>query len=192
MNPSASKEKAPRGKSFKKRYGNLVLLCLLLPLFYFFVIGGMQFFKVPSSSMENTLMPGDYLLTLKVSEYSHGDIVVLRDTSGAGGHLVKRIVAMEGDQVAAWGGALLVNGRYLSEPYIREPLLYEINPPITVPEGQVFLLGDNRNESDDSHLSGKGYPVEDIVGKVRYRYLPAARRGPIASYPARVASPAEE
>ena len=145
---------------------------------------GISFFLVPSSSMLPTLRQGDYILTLTDDRYLRGDIVVLKDPEGGGsGFLVKRIVAVGGDSVAVQSGALFLNGEFASEPYILEPMNADFEP-LEVPQGEVFILGDNRNESRDSSIwEEPTVPVRSIVGRVRYIYLPRARMGRVYSYP---------
>jgi signal peptidase I len=144
----------------------------------------MRFFEVPSGSMRPTLRESDYLVTLRQSEYRRGDIVVLREPDG---YAVKRIVGAGGDKVMVMDGALFINAGYASEPYIAEPMEYLL-APLAVPEGHVFVLGDNRNESDDGHLSRTTHPAGDIVGRVRFRYYPYDRWGTVPSYPLRSVS----
>ena len=145
---------------------------------------GISFFLVPSSSMLPTLQKGDYILTLTDDRYLRGDIVVLKDLENGGeGFLVKRITAIGGDKVAIRSGGLFLNGEYASEPYVREPMNADFGP-ITVPQGEVFVLGDNRNESEDSSVwKEPTVPVESIIGRVRYIYLPWSRMGTVSSYP---------
>ncbi len=154
-----------------------VLIILSLPR-------GISFFLVPSSSMLPTLRQGDYILTLTDDRYLRGDIIVLKDPEDGGrGFLVKRIAAVGGDKVAIRSGALYLNDEYASEPYIREPMNADFEP-ITVPQGEVFVLGDNRNESEDSSVwKEPSVPVKSIVGRVRYIYLPWSRMGAVSSYP---------
>jgi len=176
----------------------IIIICCSVVICYLGFVRGMRFFAVPSQSMEPTLRRGDYLLTLNADEYRRGDIVVLKDPTIQGGNLVKRIVGVGGDTIAIQAGALFINGKYASEPYIREPMVYEIFPPITVGEGRIFVLGDNRNDSEDSsywaiirddpHIpeelrADPTVSVDDIIGRVRYIYLPGSRRGPVAGFP---------
>lgn len=162
------------------RIAYYVLILLSAPvLIYFFGVEQMRFFKVPSGSMEPTLYPGDYLLTLAKSQYERGDIVVLEDPDNAGDYIVKRIVGVEGDTVSADGGALFINGEYASEPYIKEPMEFRF-PPITVGPNSVFILGDNRNKSE---RWDKTLETRTIVGAVRLRYLPMDRFSKMHGYP---------
>jgi signal peptidase I len=175
----------------------LIILCSIVIMYMGFA-RHMRFFLVPSSSMEPTLYPKDYILTLNASEYRRGDIIVLDDPMRKNEYLVKRIVAVGGDEVSVGAGCLFVNGVYASEPYTVEPMVYEVSPPVKVPPGEVYVLGDNRNASEDSSTwrrpdgfatdEGVAWekptvPTASIIGKVHYIYLPGARRGRVESFP---------
>lgn len=179
-----SAAEAPARTPINRNRRALVLLVLVAPLFYLFVVQGTQFFKVPSKSMEPTLLVGDWLVTQRQATYRRGDMVVFRDPK-AGGYMVKRIVGVAGDTLNVNTGALFINGEFASEPYIAEPMAYEFKHPVTLKEGEVFVLGDNRNWSEDSHLDLLPTPVDNMVGRVVYRYFPLNRMGPVASYPLR-------
>jgi len=166
-----------------------------VPLIYLFVGRGMRFFRVPSNSMEPTILISDFLMTLRQDEYHRGDVVVLRDPFGESGYIVKRIVGLEGDRVSVHGGGVFIDGGYVSEPYLLEEVDYQM-PDYDVNSGEIFLLGDNRNWSVDSHnwLAGQrekmspqpgGVPIDLIVGRVLYIYLPIDRMHKLNSYPLR-------
>lgn len=138
------------------------------------------FFVVPTSSMEPTLIPDDKLVTFRKTEYRRGDIVVIRDPLEEGAFLVKRIVAVGNDNIYIHEGKILVNGKRVEEPYIREPMDYEFSAK-RIAEGRIFVLGDNRNYSDDGHVWGHGVAEDAIVGEVRYIYAPRDRAGVVAS-----------
>lgn len=162
----------------------VAIILLSVVVCYLGFVRGMRFFLVPSESMEPTLLPRDYILTLRDEEYRRGDIVVIRDPTMDRGYLVKRIVGVGGDTVGVAAGALFLNGRYVSEPYTREPMAYEVYPAVQVPPGELYLLGDNRNNSDDSSNWAKPtVPLDAVIGRVRYVYLPGSRRGPVRSFP---------
>lgn len=175
-----------------QKVGLVVLLILLLVGLYFFAWREMRFFLVPSGSMEPTLYPEDMIITLSQREYRRGDIVVFPEE---GEFIVKRIIALPDDSVSVADGALFLNGKYASEPYIFEAMNYFIETPITIPENRFFYLGDNRNASDDSSLEVVAAPpgqnnkgprlghIDDIIGKVVFRYYPYSRFGKIRSYP---------
>ena len=98
--------------------------------------------------------------------------------------LIKRVVGIPGDTVEVKGGAVYVNGRRLDEPYLSEQTLGQMALR-TVPEGHVFVLGDNRNYANDSRAFGV-VPFEDIVGRAWIRYWPPADIGvlelPLATF----------
>lgn len=197
----------PARLSRSRRVFYIIFIAFAFFFVYEFGYVGVRPFEVPSGSMIPTLLPGDFLFTVPQPQYHRGDIVVLKDPLTPGGYLVKRIVGIPGDTISAENGYLAIDGLYASEPYIREPMNYQM-PPRKVPEGEVFVLGDNRNESDDaSHwlidpktgraietdkpnvdtVDGERWkrtvPMDSIVGKVKYLYLPFSRMGPVHSYP---------
>ncbi|MCH7959110.1 MAG: signal peptidase I [Candidatus Hydrogenedentes bacterium] len=179
-------------------YSSILAACLIL--IYLLAFKGMRFFLVPSSSMEPTLVPPEYLITFEQEDYQRGDIVVLADPKMPEAYLVKRIVGVAGDTLSSRGGALFINGLYASEPYRAEPIDY-IMDGYLIEEGEIFVLGDNRNESVDSHNWEADMPVaneaelralliarpesvprDSVVGKVRYVYLPFNRIRAVRSY----------
>ncbi|MGV7976327.1 MAG: signal peptidase I [Anaerolineaceae bacterium] len=129
--------------------------------------------RVENISMKPTLQPG-YLLVVnklayKLGEPKHGDIVVF-DFKGAGEEdYIKRIIGLPGDQVVVENGVVSVNGHPLTEPYIAE--LPRYSGSWSVPPDSYFVLGDNRNNSSDSHQWGY-VSKNDIVGKAVFVYFP--------------------
>jgi signal peptidase I len=91
--------------------------------------------------------------------------------------LIKRVVGQPGDAVEVRGGELLRNGTAVAEPWRQEPIDYSFGP-LTVPEGNVLVLGDNRNASLDSHIWGP-LPRQEVIGTAVFRYWPLNRLGPI-------------
>lgn len=151
--------------------------------------GSMFFFRaalVRGSSMEPTLRDGDciFVQTAGYHQPRQGDIVAIRAKDRQGKHLIKRIIAREGDtvQIDFEAGMVFVNGQLLEEPYINEAttLSGDIPFPVTVPPGCFFVLGDNRNHSQDSRSSALGFvPLDDIEGRAVFRFAPLSRFGPI-------------
>jgi signal peptidase I len=167
--------------------GYAAILFAAVILIYLFGWREMRFFLVPSGSMEPTLLRSDHLITLKQPEYRRGDIVVIYEAESSE-YVVKRIVGLSGDAITVREGALFIDGQYVSEPYISQPMEYVIDAPVTVPENEVFVLGDNRNNSDDSHVNGKSQAVSTIIGRVRFIYYPYSRWGRVRSYPLMVST----
>jgi len=161
---------------------SLIALVLAVGILVLISSNKIGFYVVPTSSMEPTLHPEDRIVAIAASKFHRGQVVVLHDPERANEFLVKRIVGFPGDLIAVYNGKLMVNDTPVTEPYLREPMDYQL-PPTRVAAGEVFILGDNRNESDDSHLWKKGVPTADIVGAVRYIYSPKDRRGKRVSYP---------
>ena len=138
---------------------------------------------VSGSSMNNTLTDGDRLL-VQSTFYTpqRGDVVVVDSYINYGKPLVKRVIAKGGDTVDidVEQGLVYVNGEALDEPYVPEGTLSTGNVefPLTVPEGTLFLMGDNRQHSTDSRSSDVGFIDErDILGKVVLRIYPFNKIG---------------
>ncbi len=135
--------------------------------------------KVPSGSMENTIMTGDRVIGSRLSYYftdpQRGDVVIFRFPDNEKIYYVKRIIGMPGDTVDIADGHVYLNGSKepLEEPYIREPMFLEPPMHFEVPEGSYFMLGDNRNYSMDARFWHNTYvKKEKIIAKVLFRYFP--------------------
>ena len=135
-----------------------------------------QAYRIPTSSMRPTLEVGDYIMARKtpggLHEPERGQLVVLVHPTVSGMVLVKRIVGLEGETVETRGWSVVVNGRVLDEPYVAPGTLEHVRDsgPVVVPEGTVFVVGDNRGNSEDSRYFG---PVTkaSIEARLLYRYL---------------------
>lgn len=173
-------------KSAIKDYAQILLVSAVLALFIrTFVV---QAFQIPSGSMENTLLVGDFLLANKflygakipltdvrlpaIRHPRRGDVIIFRDPREEK-DLIKRCVAVGGDTVELRDNTLYVNGEKKDEDYValRGPMPAAANfGPVTVPEGYLFMLGDNRNNSLDSRFWG---PLDEklIKGNAMVLYL---------------------
>ena len=151
---------------------SLVVL-VIINLFFFRMTG------VVGGSMIPTLHEKDRVL-VRVIGYNNpqrGDIVVVNAPQYEQGPLVKRIIGVGGDviDIDKYTGAVYINGEEQYEPYISELIRNrgDMDYPVTVPDGFVFFMGDNRNGSTDSRNSAIGMqPVSNIIGKVFYRIWP--------------------
>lgn len=156
-----------------------VVTVTLLLSFFTPVVG------VVGPSMRETLQSGDRLLTLRpwlTGELKRGDIVIVRKESFDSQPIVKRVIATAGETVDIdfTSGTVTVDGRILSEPYIRELTFREEGTafPLTVEEGCLFLMGDNRNDSADSRSSALGTVDERcVIGRAVLLLLPGADAG---------------
>ena len=137
-------------------------------------------FRVASTSMEPTLSAGDSVLVDKRAYGDdgprRGDLVVFRAPADDDVTL-KRVVGVGGDRVAIEDGLLVVNGRRPAEPYTDPEAIDSVFfGPVRVPPGTVFVLGDNRFDSDDSRDYGP-VAVGEVIGRVRARIWPPGRWG---------------
>ena len=156
------------------------MLCAVLAAVLVFTFG-VRIIRVDGESMRETLQDGDLLVvvnSLLCGEYRAGDILIVsRGDFHQGAPIVKRVVATEGQTVDIDfpAGVVYVDGQALSEPYIREPTWTAEGMafPLTVPEGYLFLMGDNRNDSEDSRSSSLG-PVDSrcVLGRAALLAVP--------------------
>jgi signal peptidase I len=147
---------------------------ILLALVLFLAINALSArVRVENISMLPTLQPGEFLLVnrvaYKIGSPSIGDIVVFHAPGSSGLDYIKRVIGLPGDQIRVENGTVYVNDQPLYEPYISAAPTY--SGIWEVPEGEFFVLGDNRNNSSDSHMWGF-VPIEDIVGRALLIYWP--------------------
>jgi signal peptidase I len=198
MNSTQGADGDPAGQNGKKAStGRTILEYAVLAIVAIAVALLIQAFlvkpyRIPSESMENTLLIGDRVLvdriSWRVSDPRRTDIVVFHPPF-AGPVLIKRIIGMPGDEISLVDGAVYVNGEPLDEPYVRkiagkpvpsEPfdngLPWSLQEPYTVPADSYFVMGDNRIDSGDSREFGP-VPRAQLVGHAFARYWPPARIG---------------
>ena len=174
------------------KVGVEVLQMALLDVMLFFAVRViMQNFRVEGPSMSPTLTSGDFLWVNKAAYFRwngdyvlggprRGDIAVLRaPDSSEDVDLIKRVIGLPGDRVRIHHGEVFINGHPLEEPYIRCQATYDY--PLNggeqiIPNGQFFVLGDNRANSRDSHF-GWFVPADNLVGRAWLSYWPPADWG---------------
>ncbi len=160
-------EQQPAFKQPKEVLVREIVETLLLTLFIFWIVNTVTGrFRIEGSSMLPTLTEGEMVIINKLSYYldepERGDIIVLHFPNDRSREFIKRLVGLPGDHIEIGDGVVTVNGTALDEPYTSEDPAY--TGSWEVPEGQYFVLGDNRNNSSDSHI-WSFLPREDIVGK---------------------------
>ncbi|GIP33802.1 signal peptidase I [Paenibacillus sp. J2TS4] len=150
---------------------------LLLGALFFVRTNVGQAAYIPSESMLPTLQVHDILIidkTVKPDQLQFGDIVVFHPPAEANldKKLIKRLIGLPGDEIEITDGQLYRNGVKVEESYVKESMKYGFGP-ITVPEDHYLFLGDNRNESLDSHLwSNPFVDSKKIIGRAVYRIFP--------------------
>ncbi len=129
--------------------------------------------RVENISMKPTLQPNEFVLINKLAyelgKPSHGDVIVFHYPLDPTQDYIKRVIGLPGDTVTVGGGIVYVNNTPLTEPYIAQKPTY--TGTWKVPANSLFVLGDNRNESSDSHIWGF-VPLSDVVGKALVVYWP--------------------
>jgi signal peptidase I len=140
--------------------------------------------RVDGASMEPTLVSGEYVidsrLSYRLGNPQRGDIIVFHFPRDPKEEYIKRLIGLPGDVVEVIDGSVSVNGQPLDETYLKVKTNYV--GTWNVPEGQLFVLGDNRNNSSDSHDWGT-VPMDYVVGKAILVYWPPPSWGLIDHIP---------
>jgi signal peptidase I len=171
-------------KKSQKENLQIVAIALVLAVVIRLFVAEPRF--IPSDSMLPSLEIGDRLVVEKISYAfrppATGDIIVFEPPAqlqvyGYPAHkaFIKRVIGTPDDVVQVHNGVVYLNDRPLSEPYIAAPPAYELNP-VRVPAGSFFVMGDNRNNSNDSHVWGF-LPQQNIIGRAIFRFFPFDRAG---------------
>jgi len=140
--------------------------------------------RVPSASMENTIMTGDRVMGSRLTykffgDPKRGDIIIFKWPDNEKILFVKRIIGLPGDTVDIKNGKVYLNGSAdaLDEPYLKEPMIPEKEMTFTVPENAYFCMGDNRNNSADARRWKNTYVYRDkIIARVDFRYFPGFKK----------------
>ena len=195
-------EKADAVRSFWKELPFLIVVALVVAVIIkTFLI---QAFFIPSASMHDTLLEGDRVMVNKLAyrfgEPHRGDVIVfdsplvahdqtesflgrvVRNVGEALGlstpesALIKRVIALGGETIEIKGNRIYIDGVAIDEPYLTRPVNMDAFGPLTIPQGYVFVMGDNRNQSEDGRVFGP-IPDSDIIGRAFVRVWPPGRWG---------------
>jgi len=175
-------EKLTLGQEIYQTLQSLVCIVLFVIFLFTFVV---RITVVDGESMENTLFNGDIVLVRSIGyEPAQGDIVVLTKETFESQSIIKRVIATGGQRVDVdyEAGTVSVDGVVLNEPYIKEamevPWWGEGVNHVTVPEGSIFVMGDNRNHSSDSRAPDIGIVDERcVIGRALTVLFPIADFG---------------
>jgi signal peptidase I len=175
-----------RSNDSKKGGGGVLEFLIILVVSFVLVFGFVrpfvvEAFWIPSASMVPTLKYGDRVLVNKFiyrfTEPERGDVIVFKSVQGDDQDLIKRVVGVPGDEITVRGGRLFVNGEPQQEPYVNKKYPdRSFYAPTTVPKDHVFMMGDNRANSQDSRVFGP-VPKENIEGEAFLRFWPPDRIG---------------
>ena len=169
------KKSTAKGSSRTVLIGLLFIASVLVALASIIFSVGTERIKMESISMQPTLFPGDYMIVNKLAyRFDHspdrGDVIVFRyPPNPSVVPYIKRIIGIPGDQVHIADGKVYINGQPVLETWLIEPT--KRGGDWSVPSGQYFVLGDNRNNSSDSRSWGF-VPLANILGRVELIYLP--------------------
>ena len=189
-------------RSFWKELPILIVVALVVAVVIKTFL--VQAFFIPSASMRDTLLEGDRVMVNKLAyrfgEPARGDVIVfdsplvphddgesflgavVRNIGEALGvstpdtALIKRVIATGGETIEIRGNTVYIDGVAIDEPYLRPGSQMPAFGPVTIPEDEVFVMGDNRNQSEDSRRFGT-VPVGDIIGRAFLRVWPPSRWG---------------
>jgi signal peptidase I len=174
-------------KQFKQMRGVIreVVTTIIVAVVIFLVLQAtVQSFVVIGSSMRPNFEPGQRLLVSKVAyrfgEPQRGEVIVFRPPNNKDIDYIKRVIALPGDKIEIKEGTVYINNVALDEPYIKAPTNDTLRPT-EIPENEYFVLGDNRNNSNDSYDWGT-VPRQNIVGKAWLSVWPPDQWGVVAHY----------
>lgn len=159
----------------------IAILAAAIIVAYFLQLFVVKPFQIPSESMEHTIDVGDRILVNRVAyrfgSIKRGDIVVFLSPSEPGVDIVKRVIAIGGDTIEVRRGQVILNDVPQYEPYVN-PGDTSSFAKITIPPGNVFVMGDNRSNSQDSRFMRPPWlPEDNIIGKAFLIYWPPGRIG---------------
>jgi signal peptidase I len=194
--PQAPPVAEPAPTSAGQVLSEIVQTVLLALLLFLLIRNFIQNYRVENISMEPNLHEGQFLIINRFSycpglhldlpmlniryektwciwEPKRGDIIVFHYPPDPSRDFIKRVIGLPGETVSIKSGQVYINGKLMSEPFGPNPGSYDA-PPVTLPPGQIYVLGDNRNSSSDSHVWGL-VPMTDVVGRAIIRYWPPSK-----------------
>ena len=164
---------------------DIITTFIIAVIAFFALHAAIESCVVIGPSMEPTVEEEQRLIINKLAYFfknpERGDIVIFHPLNAQQTDYIKRIIAIPGDTVEIKNGAVYVNGIRLNEPYIKDPPYYSFSPR-EVPANNYFVLGDNRNNSNDSH-NGWTIPRRNVIGKAWLRIWPLTSAGFLPGYP---------
>lgn len=197
-------QKSDAARAFWKELPVLIIVALVVAVIIKTFL--VQAFFIPSASMRDTLLEGDRVMVNKLAfrfgEPGHGDVIVLdspleelsngenlfgaivRNIGESLGlstpdtALIKRVIALEGDTIEIRANTVFINGIAIDESYLTRSVRMPDFGPLQIPPGHVFIMGDNRNQSEDSRRFGP-IPESSIIGRAFVRVWPPSRWGGI-------------
>ncbi|MFH1639743.1 MAG: signal peptidase I [Chloroflexota bacterium] len=169
-------------KSFTR---DILTTTVIAVLAFFLLHATIQSCIVVGPSMEPTVIEEQRLIVNKIVYYFHhperGDIIVFQPPNKQQPDYIKRLIGLPGDTLEIRNGVVYINGEVLNEPYIKDTPHYSV-ASTKIPEDSYFVLGDNRNNSNDSH-NGWTIPKQNIIGKAWLRIWPPQSWGLVPNYP---------
>ncbi|MBW8011471.1 MAG: signal peptidase I [Chloroflexi bacterium] len=165
-----------KGKSCLQTFIVETLETIILAVLLYVVINAATArIRVDGSSMIPSFINGDYVIVNKLSyrfgEIERGDVIVFPSPQRPNDDLIKRVIGLPGERVRIIEGQVFIDDQILIEPYINAPVATNF-PETLVPEGAIFVMGDNRNNSSDSRGWFTHLKIKDVLGKAVFIYWP--------------------
>ena len=171
-----------KGWNFLRYIGlGFIIFVVALVLFRLFIL---EPFVVRGASMEPNFREGDYLWIEKVSfhfsDLKRGEVVVLNAPDNPGQVYIKRVIGLPGERVLVKKDGVYIKKDFntfkVEEPYVNGIVTYSKQDDVTLDSDQIFVMGDNRNVSEDSRFFGP-IKIDTVVGRALFRLLPTSQKG---------------
>ncbi len=162
----------------------IIITAVLVLVIFFTARSTLQGYEVFQTSMEPSFFEGQRVMVFKAAYWfgdpQRGDVVIFK-VPGGDEEFIKRVIGLPGDTVKITHGVVYINGSKLDEPYVQFSFSYSLHEEV-VPPGEYFVLGDNRDVSNDSH-AGWFMPRENLTGKAWLVYWPPSDWRVVPSFP---------